>query len=109
MTRKEYDRAKHSHPRDGIGRDGQGTERIRPSEGHLPPGDDIGRDRSGYGKNPTEREALTNWRPNRGGQVKTWKESDRVRGTHTLETASGGTSQESGHEKNPTERGALTL
>src|SRR5580698_8158487 len=104
-------------------------ERIRPSEAHSPTGDRIGRDKSGHGKNPTERGALTLWRPHREGQVRTRKESDRARRTHGLETASGGTSQDterirpteahsrtgdrigrdkSGHGKNPTDRGALT-
>src|SRR5580698_8952011 len=97
-------------------------ERIRPSEAHSPTGDRIRRDKSGHGKNPTERGALTSWRPHREGQVRTQKESDRARRTHVLETASGGTSQDtervrvseehsrtgdrigrdkSGHRKNP--------
>ena len=43
----------------------------------------------GHGMKATERGALTSWRPQREGQVRTWKESDRVRGTHRLETAEG--------------------
>ena len=82
------------------------TEKHRPSDGHLLSGD-----------------------PHREGQVKTWKETDRARGTHFLDTASGGTSQDternrpseghslpgdrigrdkSGYGKKQTERGALT-
>jgi hypothetical protein len=97
---------------------------------HSLSGDGIGRDKSGHGKNPTEQGALTNWRQHREGQVRTWKESDRARRTHELETTSGGTSQDmerirpseahshpgdgigrdkSGHRKNPTKRGSLTL
>ena len=102
----------------------QDTKRNQPSEGHSLSRDGIGRDKSGHGKNPTRRGALTLWR-----QVRTRKESDRARGTHILESASGGTSQdterirlseghlptgdgverdESGHGKNPTKRGVLT-
>jgi uncharacterized protein (UPF0548 family) len=57
-------------------------------------GDCIWRDKSGHRKNLTERDALTNWRPHREGQVRTQKESDCARGAHQLETTSGGTSQE---------------
>ena len=107
----------------------QDTERIRQSEGHSPTGDDIGRDKSGHGKSPTERGALTSWRRHREGQVRTQKESYRARGTHQLETTSGGISQDterirpskghshprddigrdkSEHRMRPTERGTLT-
>ena len=119
----------HSHPGDGIGGTSQDMERIRSSKGHSPTEDGIGKDKSGHGKTPTERGALTLWRRHREGQVRTQKESDRARGTHQLETASRGTSQhtkrirpskghsptgddigrdKSGHRKNPTKRGALT-
>ena len=107
----------------------QDTERIRLGEGHSHPGDDIGRDKSGHGKNQTERGVLTNWGRHREEQVRTRKESDRARGTYELETSSEGTSQDTerirlseGHShpgechregqvrtrKNQTERGALT-
>src|SRR6267142_1892517 len=62
-------------------------------------------DKSGHGNNPTERGALTSWRAQTDGQVRTWKQSDRARGTHLLEDA--GTNK-SGHRNKPTERGALT-
>ena len=108
----------------------QDTETIPPSEGHSHTGDGIGSDKSGHRNNPTERGELTLWRRHREGQVKTQKQSHRARGTHILETASGGTGQDtetippsegnshpgdgiggdrSEHRNNPTERGALTL
>ena len=101
-------------------------ERIRPGEGHSHTEDGIGRNKSGQRKNPTQRGALTSWRRHRERQVRTQKESDPVRGTHSLETASGGISQDierirpseghshpgdgigmgkSGHGKDWTERG----
>jgi len=78
-------------------------ERNQPSKGCSHPGDGRGRDESGYGKK--EWGALTSWRWQRGGQVRTWKESDQVRGTHILEMAEG---DGSGHIKKATEQGALT-
>ena len=78
---------------------------------------------------PTDRGALTSWRQQREGLVRTRKEADRPRRTHKLETAEGGTCQDmernrpteahshpgdgrrrdlSGHEKKPTDQGALT-
>ena len=129
-TRKETDRAMRTHAletaQEGTSQD---TERNRPSDAHSPTGDRTGRDKSGHGKKRTERCALTNWRPHREGQVRTWKETDRAMRTHTLETAQEGTSQDteinrpsdahsqtgdrtgrdkSGHGKKPTERCALT-
>ena len=128
--RKKPDRAKGTHMLEtASGGTCQDAERIRPREGHSQAGDGIGGDMSGLRKNPTERGALTNWRQHQEEQVRTRKESDRARGTHILETASGGTTQEterirpskghsrtghgagrdnSGHGKNWTERGALT-
>ena len=44
--------------------------------------------------NAIEQAALTSWRSHRVGQLMTGEESDRARGTHFLETASGGTSQD---------------
>ena len=35
----------------------------------------------------TEQGALTPWRQQREGQVRIWKESDQVRGTHSLKMA----------------------
>src|SRR6266850_497712 len=86
-------------------------------------------DKSGHRKNPTKRGALTYWRAQTDGQVRTQKESDRARGTHRLESADGRTSQDmerirpseghsqtgerrrtdkSGHGKKLNERGGLT-
>jgi len=42
----------------------------------------------------TKQGALTSWRWQREGQVRTWKESNQARGTHSLEIAEGGTSQD---------------
>ena len=107
-TYKESDQARGTHFLEtASGATSQDTERIQPSEGYSLPGDGIGRDKSGQGKNPTERGALTLWRQHQEGQVRTRKESDRARGTHILEIGSGGRDK-SEHGKNPTERGALT-
>ena len=64
-------------------------ERKQPSKGHSLPGDCGGGDKSGHRKKVTEQGALTPWRPQRGGQVRTQKESDQARGTHILETTDG--------------------
>ena len=47
----------------------------------------------------TKQGALTLWRPQREGQVRTQKESDQTRGTHSLETTEGGTSQDMEREQ----------
>ena len=44
--------------------------------------------------NTTEKVALTHWRPHRKEQVRIWKGYDRESGTHSLETASEGISQD---------------
>ena len=75
------------------GRISQDTERISLSEGHSLPGDGIGTDKSGH-KESDRLSGLTGWRRHREVQVRTQKESDRARGTHILETASGGISQD---------------
>jgi hypothetical protein len=113
----------------GEGATCQDTERNRPSEGRSRPGDSRGRDLSRYGRNPTERAALTAWRRHREGLVRTRKEINKPRRTHKLETAGGGTCQDrernrrteahsrsgdsgwrdlSGHRKQQAEQGALT-
>ena len=69
-------------------------ERKQLSKGHSPTEDGRGRDKSGHGKKATKQGELTNWRQQREGQVRTWKESNQARGTHSLETAEGGTSQD---------------
>ena len=119
----------HSLSGDGRRRDLSGHKRNRPSEAHSRPGDSRGRDLSGHRKKSTERGALTTWRRQREGLVRRQKETDRLRLTHILETASRGTCQDternrsteahsptgdgigrdlSGYGKKPTERGALT-
>ena len=40
---------------------------------------------SGHIKKPTDRGALTNWRQQRGGLVRTQKEADQPRRTYFLE------------------------
>ena len=85
---------------------------------------------SGHEKKSTDRGALTSWRRQREQLVRTPKEFDRPRRTHSLETAEGSTCQNterirpteahshtgdgrgsnlSGHRKKSTDRGALTL
>src|SRR6266850_1096516 len=104
-------------------------ERIQPSEGHSPTGEHRQTDKSGHGKNLTKQGALTLWRVQMDGQVRTWKESDQSRGTHILKSADRQTSQDmerillaeghshtrecrrtdkSEHRKNMTKQGALT-
>ena len=84
----------------------QDTERNQPSKVHSRPGNSGGRDSSGHRKNPTDRGTLTSWRRQREGLVRTWKETNQRRHTHSLETAEGGS--RSGHGKKLTNRGALT-
>ena len=119
----------HSLPEDGRGGTCQDTETNRQTEAHSPTGDSRGRHLSGHGNKPTDRGALTSWRRQREALVRTRKQTDRLRCTHFLETAEGGTCQDtgrnrpteahslsgygrgrflSGHENRPTDRGALT-
>jgi hypothetical protein len=49
---------------------------------------------SGQGEKPTEQGPLTSWRRPRERLVRTQKETDRVRPTYILETAEGGTCQD---------------
>jgi len=62
---------------------------------------------SGHGKKPTNQGALTSWRWQRKGLVRTWKQVTKQGGTHKLETAEGG--DLSGHRKKATKQGALTI
>jgi len=101
----------------------------RSSKVHSLPGDGRGRDKSGHGNKATKRGALTSWRGQREGFVRTQKDSDQVRHTHKLKTAEGGTCQNmerkqpskahshtgdhrwrdlSGHRMKATEQGTLT-
>ena len=128
---KKTDRPRHTHFLETVsGGTCQGTEGNQPREADSLSGDGRGKDLSEDGKKPTDRGALTNWRQHREGLVRTRKETDQPRHTHFLETASGGTCQDtgknqpseahshpgdgigrdlSGHGKKPTDRGRLTL
>ena len=119
----------HSLPGDGRERDLSDLETNRLTEAHSHAGNERGRDLSGHGKKSTDRGTLTHWRQQREALVRTRKQTDRPRRTHPLETADGGTCQDternqpteahshsgdgrarylSGHGKRPTDRGALT-
>jgi hypothetical protein len=129
-TRKGRNRARDTHFLETAeGGTSQGTARKLPSEGCSLPGNHRERNKSEHEKEVTARGALTFWRPQLEGQVRAWKEDDRARGTHFLETTERGTSQDtegnrlseghslpgdhrggvkSGHRREVTERGALT-
>ena len=81
----------------------QYMKRNRQSEAHSLSGDSRGRGLSGHGKKPTERGTITFWRRQREGLVRTWKETDRARPTHILETAEEGTCQDT--ERNRSSEG----
>ena len=94
-TPKEMDRPRRTHHlKTAEGGTGQDMERNRRSKGHSLPGDDRGRDLLGHGKKSTKRGALTNWRWQIEGLVRTGKETDQARGTHVLETIEGETCQD---------------
>ena len=85
-AQKETDQARRTYSLEtGEGGTCQDTERNRPSKAHSPSGDSRGEDLSGHGEKPTEQGALTNWRWQREGLLRTWKETDRARHTHFLE------------------------
>ena len=72
--RKEASRAKCTYQLETAeGGTCQDMERNRPSEGHSHPEDGRRRDLSGHGKKPTKRGALTLWRRQREGLVRTQK------------------------------------
>jgi hypothetical protein len=130
-TQKETDSARGTHVLEtSEGGTCQETEKNRQSEGHSLAKDSRGRNLSGHGKKYTEEGALTSWRQQRDGLVRTQKEIDQARCTYLLETEGGGTCQDternrlslahsrsrdrkgrdlSGHGNKPTERGALTF
>ena len=104
-------------------------ERTQLAEAHSHAGDGRRRDLSEHGKKPTDRSALTAWRRQREGLVRTRKETDQPRHTHILETAVEETCQNternrpteahshpgdgrgrdlSGNRKKPAEQGTLT-
>ena len=94
-TRKRNDRATHTYflemASEGTGQD---TKRNRLSDAYSQAGDGIGRDLSGHDNKPTEQRSLTFWRRHWEGLVRTRNETDRAMRTHFLETASGGTRQD---------------
>ena len=76
-TRKETDRPRRTHVLEKAeGGTCQDTQGNRPTEAHSRPGDDRGRDLSGHARKPTDRGALTFWRRQREGLVRTRKETD---------------------------------
>ena len=68
----------------------QDMEKHRPTEAHSPTGESTGRSLSGHRKKLTNRGALTSWRWQREGPIRTWKETDQPRRAHSLEMAEGG-------------------
>ena len=107
----------------------QDTETIRPTEAHSLSGDGRQSDLSGHRINKTNRGPLTSWRRQTERLVRTPKEFDQPRPTHSLETADRATCQDterirpieahshpgdgrqsdlSGHRNNLTDRGPLT-
>ena len=94
MAQKDTDRGRCTHfLKMAEGGTCQDTERNRPSKAHSRSRDGRGRDLSGYGKKKTKQGALTLWRQQREGLVRTGKEKDRARGTHILEISERGTCQ----------------
>ena len=94
-TCKETDRPRRTHKLETAeGGTCQGTQENRPTEAHSRPGDGRGSHLSGHARKPTDQGALTSWRRQREALVRTRKETDRLRRTHHLETAEGGTCQD---------------
>ena len=104
---KDTDREVHSPTGDSRGRTSQDTERNRCTDAHSRPEDGKRRGLSGHGKQPTKRGVLTFWRRQREGLVRTWKETDRPRRTHQLETAEEGICQDTERNR-PTESRSLS-
>ena len=95
MAQKDTDRGRCTHfLKMAEGGTCQDTERNRPSKAHSRSRDGRGRDLSRYGKKKTKQGALTLWRQQREGLVRTGKEKDRARGTHILEMVEGWTCQD---------------
>ena len=94
-SRKDTDRARRTHILETAeGRTCQDTKRNRTREAYSRSGDGRGRDLSGHGKKQTKLGALTFWRWQRVGLVRTRKETHRAGCTHQLEMAEGGTCQD---------------
>src|SRR6266850_805142 len=109
-TWKESEQARGTHKLESTdGETIQEMERIQPSKGHSPTGECRQMDKSGvsgHGKNTTKQGALTNWRVQTDGQVRTWKKSVLSKG-HS-QTGGHRWMDKSRHGKNPTKQGALT-
>ena len=75
------------------------------SEGHIPTGDRRGMHRSQHGNKPRKRGALTDWREENKVQVRTWKQTERVRHSQIGEHRG---RDKSGHRNKLTEQGELT-
>jgi hypothetical protein len=69
-------------------------EKIQASEGHSRSGEPRGRGKSGHGKNPSKRGALTDWRAQSEKYVRTQRELKKEMGTHELGSTERGTSQD---------------
>ena len=92
---KKTNRARHTHILETAeGGTCQDTEKNWPSEAHSLSGDGRGMGLSGHTKILAKRGTLTNWRQRREGLVRAQKETDGARRTHWLETAEGGTCQD---------------
>jgi hypothetical protein len=85
----------------------QDPSKKRGNGGHLQTGEYRGSDKSGHQKKrASEQSALTNWRMQREGQVRTPRKIEREKGTYGLESAEARV--ESGHRKKANNRGVLT-
>jgi len=117
-TRKECEPLRGTHQLESTdGETSQDTEEMQASEGHSHSGEPIQRDKSGHGKNVSQRGVLTSWtaqterrvrtgkNASRRGALTSWraqverqvrirKEWEPVRGTHVLESPDGETSQD---------------
>ena len=77
MTWKESNQVRGTYKLETIeGKTCQNMQRKQLSKGHSLPGDHRGRDSSGHTKKVTKQGALTGWRPQREGFIRTWKESN---------------------------------
>ena len=87
-TPKQSDRPRRTHSLETVeGGTCQDTQRTQPTEAHSLPGDRRRRDLSGHRNNLTDRGPLTSWTHQTERLVRTPKQSDRPRPTHSLETA----------------------
>src|SRR6267142_2307709 len=108
-AQRESERPRGTHVLESAdGQSGQDIEGIRVSKGHSLPGEHRQTDRSGHGRSPSKRGALTSWRAQTDRQ--TGQGTERIRaakGTHVLESADGRTSNKinktPGHTKRRTD------